>query len=633
MSESEILIVSLAVRIFALGWSIVLWWRVKDWRIAGLAIVLVLMTARQGMNIAAEAGFLSLGAADIGDDMSGLIVGIGALLAVVLVGRLVRDKDRVAAELAAANANLRREMESRSQAQQRLRESERMMATLARNLPGMVYRCRNDADWTMETCSEGCRDLTGYEPDDLIGNRNISYASLIHKDDSEMVWREVQATIRESRPFQLTYRIRTASGDDKWVWEQGCAVPAADGNIHLEGFVTDITERKLAEDQLRQAQKMEVVGQLTGGIAHDFNNLLGIIIGNLELGEELVPEGSHLADQMGRALSAAERGAALTGQLLAFSRKQILQPRVLDFNTHLPRVVSMIQQLLGAKVEIQTVLGGGLWRAKVDPVQLEHALLNLAVNARDAMPRNGRLTIETANVRLDEDYHRINPFVPAGAYVMLAVSDNGCGMPQEILAHAFEPFFTTKGVGKGSGLGLSMVYGFIKQSGGHVKIYSEVGRGTTVKMYFPRTKGAAVPEAEHAQAMGAMGGGETILVVEDDSEMRRVSVENLTAMGYRVLSAADGASALEALRENKDIQLLFTDLVLSGGIDGIEIAGEAKKIAPELKVLFTTGYSYHATLREADFPEGIEILAKPYRRSDLVQKIRHLLDERDKKPE
>jgi PAS domain S-box-containing protein len=472
-------------------------------------------------------------------------------------------------------------------------------------------------------CSEGCRALTGYDPADFIENRKIAYARIIHPEDQDRVWREVQSAVAESRPFQLSYRIHTATGEEKWVWEQGCCV-ATDSGTYLEGFISDITERKLVEDQLRQAQKMEVVGQLTGGVAHDFNNLLAIMIGNLELAAETAEPGTEHHNHISRALSAAERGATLTRQLLAFSRKQVLQPQLVDLNKLVPRATELLHRALGEHVEVETVLAGGLWKTLVDPGQLEHALLNLAVNARDAMPTGGRLTIETANARLDEDYRQLNRYALPGPYVMLAVSDTGTGMPPEVAARAFEPFFTTKEVGKGSGLGLSMVYGFVKQSGGHVKIYSEVGRGTTVKLYFPRAREQATPILERPAA-AAPPGGRTILVVEDDPDVRRLSTEALGDAGYRILEASDGQTALGILKDGHEVDLLFTDLVLPGGVDGIGVAEQARAMCPNIKVLFTTGYSYNAAKRTNGIEETADVLAKPFRKTELIRKIREVL--------
>ncbi len=518
---NPILWLSLLVRLGALGWSLVILVRLKDWRMAFLAVMCAVLVARATMTLLGAPGAWAVTGAAMVDELPGLVLAFGALAAVIFLGRAIGEKGRVATELAAANQDLRQEIASRAQAQARLAESQRMLATLMGNLPGMVYRCRSDADRTMMFCSEGCRALTGYDFGSLVGNRETSFADLIHPGDRDRVWQAVQAAVAESRSFELTYRIQTYGGEEKWVWEHGCAVSQENGAAMLEGFITDITEKKIVEDQLRQAQKMEVVGQLTGGIAHDFNNLLAIMIGNLELAAEAADPNGEQYGHIGRALAAAERGATLTRQLLAFSRKQILQPQLVNLNNLVPRTTELFHRALGETIEIETVLTGGLWKIMVDPAQLEHALLNLAINARDAMPRGGRLTIETANIRLDEEYRQLNRFAEPGPYVMLAVSDTGTGMAPEVAARAFEPFFTTKEVGKGSGLGLSMVYGFVKQSGGHVQIYSEVGRGTTVKLYFPRARDQATPVIER-RIPAPPPGGRSILPVADDADIERI---------------------------------------------------------------------------------------------------------------
>ena len=628
---------SLLVRIGALGWSLAIWSRLRDWRIGIVALMIALMTLRQGLTAFGVPNIWPLSRIPNADEIPALIVSVCLLAVMIYVGRMVEAARNQTRDFATANKELREEMELRERAQARLAENERKFSSLMNNLPGMVYRCRNDPNWTMGFCSGGCRALTGFDAADLIGNKKTSYADLIHPDDRDTVWRGVQAALAESRPFELTYRIRTATGDEKWVWAHGCAVTGDDGRVTLEGFVTDVTETKVVEDQLRQAQKMEVVGQLTGGVAHDFNNLLAIMIGNLELASESAEPGTEHFNHIARALSAAERGATLTRQLLAFSRKQILQPQLVDLNKLVPRAIEMFHPALGETIEIETVLAGGLWKTMVDPGQLEHALLNLAVNARDAMPSGGRLTIETANARLDEEYRQLNRFARPGRYVILAVSDTGSGMAPDVAARAFEPFFTTKEVGKGSGLGLSMVYGFVKQSGGHIKIYSEVGRGTTIKLYFPCAREHATPVIE--RPLGNMPpGGRSILLVEDDPEVRRLSVDTLTDNGYRVIEAQNGQAALEILKDGAEIDLLFTDLVLPGGVDGVDLAKQARSMSPKIKVLYTTGYGYNAATRNNGFEEGSEVLAKPYRKAELIRKIREVLgrdlnqDNRDQRP-
>jgi two-component system cell cycle sensor histidine kinase/response regulator CckA len=390
--------------------------------------------------------------------------------------------------------------------------------------------------------------------------------------------------------------------------------------------VEERAERKRLEEMLRQAQKMEAVGQLTGGLAHDFNNLLTIIVGSLEL---LLThsEVDARAQEMGQsALRASLRGAELTRQLLAFSRRQSLETRHFDLNELVAGTTELLRRTLGEDTEIELHLGADVWPALADPTQLEAALTNLAVNARDAMPKGGRLTIETANKSLDAVYAARNVEVTPGEYVMLAVSDTGTGMPPEILDRVFEPFFTTKEAGKGTGLGLSMVYGFAKQSGGHIKIYSEVGRGTTVRLYLPR--GAADQKsltADPPENVGDVAAGATILVVEDDADVRSVAINQLMALGYRVMEAKDGKVALALLGQDQSVDLLFTDVVMPGGMSGPDLAREARTIRPALKILFTSGYAEAAVGRGGQISEYGRLLAKPYLIGDLARKVREAL--------
>jgi PAS domain S-box-containing protein len=397
----------------------------------------------------------------------------------------------------------------------------------------------------------------------------------------------------------------------------------------FNAFVRDVTEKKAVEAQLRQAQKMEAVGQLTGGVAHDFNNLLTVIIGNLEHLERRLRPGQDLERNVAAALRGASRAALLTERLLAFSRRQALSPQVISANKLVVGMSELLRRTLGETISIETVLAGGLWPTFADGNQLENALINLAVNARDAMPEGGRLTIETANCYLDDDYaNRHGGDVRPGQYVGVFVSDTGTGMSKEIAAQAFEPFFTTKDTGEGTGLGLSQVYGFVKQSEGHVKIYSEVGHGTTVKLYLPRHLGA-VDEDENvvrARAIPRARHGETVLVVEDDPDVREYTVEMVCELGYRALSAADGPSALGLLNDNADVQLLFTDVVLPGGMNGRRLAEEAVRRRPLLKVLFTTGYARNAIVHQGRLDPDVEVVFKPFTYSQLAAKIRHALE-------
>jgi PAS domain S-box-containing protein len=397
------------------------------------------------------------------------------------------------------------------------------------------------------------------------------------------------------------------------------------GRPIFTGFLRDVTAEREAEAQLRQAQKMESVGQLTGGVAHDFNNLLTVVIGSLDLALGRVQ--GEVQSVLESALQAAERGATLVQRLLAFSRRQTLIPEVLDLNRLAADMEDLLRRTLGEDIEIELKLNPPLWAALADKGQVENTLLNLTVNARDAMPAGGKLTIETGNMHLDEDYAANSPEVMPGDYVMLAVTDTGNGMPADVLERAFEPFFTTKEVGKGSGLGLSMIYGFAKQSGGHVKIYSEVGHGTTVRLYLPR-QAAAVASATPAPAMQQEHprGGETILVVEDNADVRAFVVRHLHELGYRVIEAKDGPAALRVLEQPTAVDLLLTDVVMPGGMTGRQLSDEARRRRPDLKTLFISGYTEDSIVHQGKLDPGVNFLSKPFRRRDLALKVREALE-------
>jgi PAS domain S-box-containing protein len=399
------------------------------------------------------------------------------------------------------------------------------------------------------------------------------------------------------------------------------------------GAVRDISERRQRQQALEQsqaalaqAQKMEVVGQLTGGIAHDFNNLLTAIQGSIELvmrrAGNLDPD---IARLLGLATSAGERGAALTHRLLAFSRQQSLSPQHIDINRHVGSISELLRRTLGEAIAIETVLAGGLWHCFVDPNQLESALLNIAVNARDAMPDGGKLTIETGNTYLDEEYAAMHEDVSPGQYVLLAVTDTGSGMSPEIVTHALEPFFTTKEAGKGTGLGLSQVYGFVKQSGGHIKLYSELDLGTTVKVYLSRSipEAMAEPVADRSASI-LPGNGETVLLVEDDAAVREFGASALTHLGYRVLEAPEASTALNILGEHSEIALLLTDVALPG-LNGRQLAGEARRRVPRLKVVYMTGYAENAVVHHGVLGAGVDLLAKPFTTDGLGRKLQEVL--------
>ncbi|MFZ6646941.1 PAS domain S-box protein [Undibacterium sp. TJN25] len=402
-------------------------------------------------------------------------------------------------------------------------------------------------------------------------------------------------------------------------------------NETLEQRVADeVAQRAKAEDALRQAQKMEAVGQLTGGVAHDFNNVLQIISGNLQLMRLHSGSDSIAQRRLDTAIAAVERGAKLSMHLLAFARRQPLQPVVADLGRLVRNMDELLRRALGEAIEIETVVSGGLWNVLIDPGQIENVILNLAINARDAMKGDGKLTIELGNAMLDDYYVQSVPDLPAGQYVMLSVSDTGCGMSAEIVEKAFEPFFTTKPEGEGTGLGLSMAYGFVKQSRGHIKIYSEPKQGTTIKIYLPRSLQAEV-EIPGVLTGPVVGGTETILVVEDDAGVRTTVVDMLTALGYRVLKAENGESALVILKSGVPIDLLFTDVVMPGPVRSPDLARQAKEVLPDIAVLFTSGYTQNAIVHGGRLDPGVELLSKPYQREELARRLRHILANRQQK--
>ena len=394
----------------------------------------------------------------------------------------------------------------------------------------------------------------------------------------------------------------------------------------FNAFISDITDRLATEERNRQAQKMEVVGQLTGGIAHDFNNILTIITGSIETLSEALGDRSDLAAIASTIDEAAERGSELTQRLLAFARKQPLQPRYTDINPLIVETAKLLRPLLGEQIEVQFALNADASMAFVDPSQLTTSVINLAINARDAMRSGGRLTLETSNVDLDRSYTLINPDANPGSYVVIVVSDNGSGMPEAVRDKIFEPFFTTKEPGKGTGLGLSMVYGFIRQSGGHIEVDSQEGRGTSVKLYLPKAIAPAKKIVETKPEVGIAGGNETILLAEDDAHVRNSVQAQLESLGYKVLATANAAQALAVAEAGAEFDLLFTDVIMPGALDGLALADELLKRRPSLRVLFTSGYAEKAVLHHGRLEPGTLLLAKPYRKSELARMVRLALD-------
>jgi signal transduction histidine kinase len=399
-------------------------------------------------------------------------------------------------------------------------------------------------------------------------------------------------------------------------------------NVTLEQRVAEeVRERIKAEEQLRQAQKMEAIGQLTGGIAHDFNNMLAVVMGGLNLIQRRLASGETDVQRfIDAAVDSARRAANLTQRLLAFSRQQPLAPEPVNPNKMVSAMTELLARTIGEDISVQSVLGAGLWQIKADHGQLESAILNLCVNARDAMPEGGRLTIETSNAYVDDIVSR-EYTIPPGQYVLIAVGDNGAGMSSDVVSRAFDPFFTTKDIGKGTGLGLSQVYGFVRQSGGHVKIYSEIGAGTTVKIYLPRHYGdSSLPDARPAPAAADRGAkGEVVLVVEDDERVRAISVAALGDLGYTAIGASSPGEALQLLANGLSISLLFTDVIMPL-MSGRELAERLRQREPDLKVLYTTGYARNAILHNGVLEPGTSLLTKPFSVEELAAKVRQALD-------
>jgi PAS domain S-box-containing protein len=517
---------------------------------------------------------------------------------------------------------------SHTQTGEALSEIEFRFKLLAENLPGVIHRriATPDEQFRDTYVSSGLKRLLGIDPEDVMSGK-CSLFDFDHPDDRERKIKAYRAGAARGESVVIEVR-KLRHPDRKICWWQIHASPTrlANGDIQWDSIALDITDRKAAEQQLNRALKMEAIGQLTGGVAHDFNNLLTVILSNADSFVEELPPDSNLRPLAEMTRAAAERGAELTNSLLAFARRQALEPTDVDVNKLVAGMDGLLRRSLGEDVEIEFVRGAGLWMATVDPVQLESALLNLALNARDAMPNGGKLTIETSNARIDQAYSDANDEVAPGQYVLLCMSDTGTGMTPETVARAFEPFFTTKEPGKGTGLGLSMVYGFVKQSGGHIKIYSEVGHGTLFKLYFPRALDANVKAetsvVRHADPIGS----ETILLVEDADLVRELGERLLRSLGYTVIVARDGVAALKILEQREDIDLLFTDVVMPGGIGGRQLADRAHVLRPSMKVLFTSGYTENAIVHHGRLDPGVHLVRKPYRKRDLALKLRAVLD-------
>ncbi len=471
-------------------------------------------------------------------------------------------------------------------------------------------------------------EILGYSPEEFAANPE-AWRSLIHPQELQRYLDTMQHAVETSEPFDFDYRVKHKDGSYRNMREQGrVAFESGDTAKHLVSSIADITERRALEAQLRQAMKMEAVGRLAGGVAHDFNNLLTVITGYTELLlESDGTKGAVSRERTEQIRAAAQRAASLTRQLLAFSRQQVLQPRKLSLNTVVSGLDKMLRRLIGEDIEVKTALAENLGLVEVDPNQIEQVLLNLAVNARDAMPSGGLLTVETANVRLDDSYRAHHNYVVPGDYVRLTVSDTGVGMDPEVRARIFEPFFTTKEAGKGTGLGLSTVYGIVKQSGGYIEVYSEPGRGTSFKLHFPRVAQSEDDTGKKAHVPTDMRGSETILLVEDNEQLRELAALVLTARGYRVLSASsiEEVEAICKLERGK-IDLLLTDVVMPR-LSGTEIARYVAQRRPGIRVLYMSGYTADTTVHHGVLEQGVAFLQKPFTPATLATKVREVLDQ------
>jgi len=515
-----------------------------------------------------------------------------------------------------------RDITTQRRAEEEIRQSQQKLRIHLDHTPLAVVEW--DLKFRVTEWNPSAERIFGYSRQEAIGQHGSFIVPPQARQHVDRTWRELAEQRGGSRSTNdnVTRNGRTISCE----WYNTPLVDDSGRVLGVASLVQDVTERVALEEKLRQSQKMEAVGRLAGGVAHDFNNLLTVILGYSQILSDSVPSGSLLANSTAQIKSAAEKAAGITRQLLAFSRKQVLTPRVINLNDVLLDLDSLLRRLIGEDIEVLTVPEKNLGAVKADPGQIEQVIMNLALNARDAMPNGGKLTLETANAILDESYAREHQPVEPGPYVMLAVSDTGQGMSEETQARIFEPFYTTKEVGKGTGLGLSMVYGIVKQSRGNIWVYSEPGRGTTFKIYLPRVDEPASATAKERTPERALRGTETILLVEDDTQLRELSSSVLSHCGYKVLIAANPEQGLAICKENsRDIQLLVTDVIMPQ-MNGRQLAEEILKVCPKVRVLYISGYTNNAIVHYGVLDPGLWFLPKPYTLSALVAKVREVLD-------
>lgn len=510
---------------------------------------------------------------------------------------------------------------------QRRKEGERSRSVLISNLPGIVYRCRFDRNWTMEFLSEECRKLTGYKVEDLIDNRVLSFNDLIHPDDRDKVWKDWNDAVTPRAAARMEYRIITADGLTKWVFEKGVPVVDDDGRvIALEGIIIDISDRKELEDRLIQAGKMESVGRLAGGVAHDFNNMLSVIMGYTEMALEEAPESSLLFTQLEQILAAARRSKQVTRQLLAFARKQTITPRFLDLNDTVSGMLKMLQRLIGEDVGLEWQPHGEPLCIHMDPGQIDQIMANLCVNAKDAVSDTGCIIIKTRPVLIDEAFTRQHPGAGKGEYALLEVTDDGCGMDRRTLDQVFEPFFTTKEVSKGTGLGLATVYGIVKQNNGYIHIDSEPDMGTAVRIYLPVVEGEPEDSCTTPEAGPPGAQGETVLVVEDEIHILDLALTILERLGYSVIGAESPEKALALVDQLEGpVDLLITDVIMPQ-MNGSELARRLTRKIPEMKCLFMSGYTADVIAHHGVLEKDLQFIQKPFTVQEIAVKVRQVLD-------